>query len=125
MQIVYRNSSDEDPLPLEIPLCGSKFSIEKFKTIYRAIIPTGTFDEECQLPWYEVILNGGDISVSHDCKSILKLPVMFQNLTKFVFIYSRVHCDDLHDEFDVCVSHSGNHCLDNVLAEAAQYCHRK
>ncbi|XP_055306827.1 prostatic acid phosphatase-like [Sitodiplosis mosellana] len=49
MQIIYRNTDDENPCPLEIPSCGAKCSLEQFKSIYSAIIPTGTFDEECEL----------------------------------------------------------------------------
>ncbi|XP_055307525.1 prostatic acid phosphatase-like isoform X2 [Sitodiplosis mosellana] len=49
MQIIYRNTDDENPCPLEIPSCGAKCSLEQFKSIYSTIIPTGTFDEECEL----------------------------------------------------------------------------
>ncbi|XP_055301172.1 prostatic acid phosphatase-like [Sitodiplosis mosellana] len=65
MQIVYRNTSDENPLPLEIPNCGTKCTLKQFKSIYSAIIPTETFEEECQLPLYLRILEGNDIIVSY------------------------------------------------------------
>lgn len=50
MQILYRNTSDENPSPLEIPMCGTKCSIERFYEIYEEIIPTADIDEECQIP---------------------------------------------------------------------------
>lgn len=50
IEIVYRNSSEENPLPLNIPMCGTKCSIEKFYEIYEKIIPTANFEEECEIP---------------------------------------------------------------------------
>ncbi|XP_031634120.1 prostatic acid phosphatase-like [Contarinia nasturtii] len=49
-QIVYRNTTEENPLPLDIPMCGTKCSLEKFHEIYAKIIPTASFEEECRIP---------------------------------------------------------------------------
>lgn len=36
-------------MQIDIPSCGPMCSIEKFYEIYKAIIPTGDFEEECRL----------------------------------------------------------------------------
>ncbi|XP_031634016.1 prostatic acid phosphatase-like [Contarinia nasturtii] len=66
MQIFYRNSSDENLQPLEIPLCGQNCSLEMFRSIYSEIIPTETFEEECELPFYLEILEGSNICISNE-----------------------------------------------------------
>lgn len=48
-QLFYRKSDNEEPTPLDIPLCGTKCTVEKFRNAYAKIIPTGTFEEECGL----------------------------------------------------------------------------
>lgn len=49
MQFFYKNSTDEYLAPLNIPSCGTKCPIEKFYEIFKDLIPTGSYDEECQL----------------------------------------------------------------------------
>lgn len=48
-QIFYRWSNTEKPLPLDIPQCGVKCSIAKFRQAYKEIIPTGSYEDECRL----------------------------------------------------------------------------
>lgn len=49
IQLFYKNTTDENLTPLTIPLCGPKCSLEKFRQIYEAIIPTAKYEKECQL----------------------------------------------------------------------------
>lgn len=48
-QLFYRKWSNENPEPLNIPLCGTKCTIEKFRQAYKEILPTGSRSEECGL----------------------------------------------------------------------------
>lgn len=47
IQIFYRKSEKEYPVPMVIPQCGTKCSLNKFYELYRGILP-GEFDAECQ-----------------------------------------------------------------------------
>lgn len=62
LQLFYRNSTDtaNAPVPLEIPNCGtSKCPLNKWYELYRDILPTKTYDEECRLRVGEVLpING-------------------------------------------------------------------
>lgn len=50
VQIVFRNSTTDDPQPLEIPSCGALCPLSRMFELYAAILPNGTYAEECQLP---------------------------------------------------------------------------
>lgn len=50
IQLFYKNSTDADLEPLNIPTCGHKCSLGKFRKIYKSVIPVNSFEEECQLP---------------------------------------------------------------------------
>lgn len=54
VQIFYKNSSDEHLEPLYIPSCGEKCPIEKLRSLYKAVIPVKTLEEECQLTKSEI-----------------------------------------------------------------------
>lgn len=45
----YKNTTNENLSPLNIPSCGVKCSVENFRRIYEAVIPTETFEKECQV----------------------------------------------------------------------------
>lgn len=48
VQLYYRTENEEYPMPMDIPGCGKKCSIDELYKIYRDIIP-GDFDSECSL----------------------------------------------------------------------------
>lgn len=50
---------------LKFPVCSAKCSIEDLREIYKEIIPTASFEEECRLPLHIKILEGYNID---DCK---------------------------------------------------------
>lgn len=47
IQISYKNSTG-DPIPMNIPSCGTMCPIDVFCDIYDEIIPTSDFEEECR-----------------------------------------------------------------------------
>lgn len=47
VQIFYRNFDEEHPQPLNVPGCGTKFSVQQFLQHFKAIIPQKDFDTEC------------------------------------------------------------------------------
>lgn len=49
IQLFYKNSTDENLVPLNIPSCGQKCSIEQFRKVYETIIPVDSFEKECKL----------------------------------------------------------------------------
>lgn len=50
IQVFYRNSTEKNVAALEIPNCGSpKCPLDKWYTLYRDILPTRSYDEECEL----------------------------------------------------------------------------
>lgn len=49
IQLFYKNSTNENLVPLNIPNCGQKCSLEKFRRIYEEIIPINGFENECKL----------------------------------------------------------------------------
>lgn len=49
IQLFYKNSTDENLVPLNIPTCGQKCSLERFRKVYESIIPVNSFEKECQL----------------------------------------------------------------------------
>lgn len=49
LTLFYKKIDEEDPLPLNIPGCGTKCPLEKFIKINAPFIPTKSFDVECQL----------------------------------------------------------------------------
>lgn len=51
VQIFYKNSTAADvtPIEMEIPSCGKKCPLEKMYEIYRDILPTESFEQECAL----------------------------------------------------------------------------
>lgn len=46
IQIFYRKSEEEYPVPMEIPHCGTKCSLTKLYELYKEIIPDN-FNTEC------------------------------------------------------------------------------
>lgn len=49
IKIFYRKAPTKNVLPLYIPKCGYKCSLEKILKLYEAVIPTKSYDEECQI----------------------------------------------------------------------------
>lgn len=49
VQLYYRTANEENPLPMNIPGCGEKCSLDQLYDIYKDIIPRD-FDSECDLP---------------------------------------------------------------------------
>lgn len=49
IQIFYRKSDVENPLPLNIPNCGTKCSLDRLYELYSDLIP-GDFETECKWP---------------------------------------------------------------------------
>lgn len=56
VQIFYRKSNEEHPEPLNVPGCGTKFSVQQFLDQYKEIIPENDFDSECRLQMLSAIL---------------------------------------------------------------------
>ncbi|XP_031637759.1 lysosomal acid phosphatase-like [Contarinia nasturtii] len=50
IQIFYRKSDEEILLPLNIPNCGEKCSLDQLYKLYYDIIPNRDHDTECRLP---------------------------------------------------------------------------
>lgn len=48
VQIFFKNSASENLSPLNIPSCGTKCSVLKFRKIYASVIPTADHYTECQ-----------------------------------------------------------------------------
>lgn len=49
VQIFYKNSTEVNIPPLEIPKCGVKCPLEKFYELYETILPKRSHTEECAL----------------------------------------------------------------------------
>lgn len=49
VQIFYRNTTETNIKPLEVPNCGTKCPLSKIYDLYDDILPTGSFDEESSL----------------------------------------------------------------------------
>ena len=49
IQLFYKNTTNENLSPLNIPSCGVKCSLADFRRIYASIIPTDTFEKECEV----------------------------------------------------------------------------
>lgn len=85
MQIFYRNTNDENPPPLEIPFCGSKCSVEEFSSIYSDIIPTESFEDECELSFHLKILDGSDINIPNECELFCNMELFSRILNEMLF----------------------------------------
>lgn len=60
VEIVYRNSTETDGIPLEIPNCGVKCPLQKLYHLYAKILPTKSFDTACELHTGESLPAGGN-----------------------------------------------------------------
>lgn len=49
LQLFYRKSGEEILVPMEIPNCGTKCTLNQFYATFKDIIP-GNYEEECRLP---------------------------------------------------------------------------
>lgn len=56
VQIFYRRFNEEHPQPLNVPGCGTKFSVQQFLDHFKEIIPENDFDSECRLQLLSAIL---------------------------------------------------------------------
>lgn len=59
LQLSYRRNNE--PTILRLPRCGTKCSIEDLRKMYKEIIPTREFEEECQLPFQSRFFEGYNI----------------------------------------------------------------
>lgn len=50
VQIVYRNSTADEPRPLAIPNCGALCPLDRMFELYAAVLPNRTWEEECEWP---------------------------------------------------------------------------
>lgn len=51
VQLFYRNAAtDAEPSPMRIPGCGTLCPLQRMFELYEAVLPTGTWEEECRLP---------------------------------------------------------------------------
>lgn len=48
VQVFYRNSTTEEPVPLNIPDCGTKCPLNQLYELYSDVLPTD-FETECRL----------------------------------------------------------------------------
>lgn len=48
LQLFYRKPGDEYPLPLNVPGCGKSFTIEKFSSVFKKLIPND-YESECRV----------------------------------------------------------------------------
>lgn len=61
IQILYKKSSKTKKLyTFNIPNCGTKCPLNKFYQLYQHILPTQSFDKECQLHDGETLLATGN-----------------------------------------------------------------
>lgn len=49
LQFFYKKSNEPNIPALNIPKCGAKCPLEKFIELYRNVLPTQSFEEECEL----------------------------------------------------------------------------
>ncbi|XP_031634018.1 prostatic acid phosphatase-like [Contarinia nasturtii] len=49
IEIFYKNSTNENLSPLNMPTCGVRCSIRDFRRIYETVIPTESFEKECEV----------------------------------------------------------------------------
>ncbi|XP_055305422.1 prostatic acid phosphatase-like isoform X2 [Sitodiplosis mosellana] len=61
LQLFYKNSTATDFPALEIPACGTKCPLEKMYELYHDIIPTQSFEKECELRDGEILPASGSI----------------------------------------------------------------
>lgn len=60
IQIFYKKSTEVDIPALRIPNCGYKCPLEKVFELYDGILPTQSYDKECELRAGEELPTGGN-----------------------------------------------------------------
>lgn len=60
IQLFYKNSTDMNVAPLEIPDCGVKCTLPKLYELYADVLPTQEYDVECALRNHETMPPGGN-----------------------------------------------------------------
>lgn len=66
VQVFYRNSTETNISALEIPNCGAKCPLNKWYEVYKSILPTQTFEEECELRDGQLLpASGNPESITH------------------------------------------------------------
>lgn len=68
VKIFYRNTTDENLTPLNIPNCGPNCPLNKLFEIYKDVLPEDDFYTECKIPvlsmtYEEANLNGTEIGI--------------------------------------------------------------
>lgn len=66
VQVFYKNSTEINIPALEVPNCGTKCPLNKWYEVYKSILPTQTFEEECELRGGEILpASGNPESITH------------------------------------------------------------
>lgn len=115
MQFFYRNSSAEELMPLDVPLCGTMFSIEKFYAAYKTFIPTESFDQECSLPFYVNIIEGNFVWSSESKTKKLFEFIYEHSIEKKNVFFHRYRCCSC-SRCDITTSH--NHFVEVMVGKA-------
>lgn len=55
VQVFYRNSTESDVPALNIPNCGNKCPLDMWFELYQNILPTQSFEKECELRNGEIL----------------------------------------------------------------------
>lgn len=55
LQLFYKNTTTENIPPFNIPGCGTKCSLEKFRKLFSHVIPTDDYETECKLPMQYIL----------------------------------------------------------------------
>lgn len=106
----YKNTTNENLSPLNIPSCGVKCSLENFRRIYEAVIPTETFEMECQVSLISMTYEEVDFRGLDGSKNDNSMKYCFKKLNGFYFF--RLDCTGYSvADFIVCCSHG----MENVL----------
>lgn len=82
IQLFYRNTSVENPQPLNIPSCGPKCTIEQFRKIYETVIPSRDFKEECKVSMLSMPY--ADVDFRVDGSKILNFTIMLITMGNFI-----------------------------------------
>lgn len=56
LQLFFRNSTATKLPPLGFRTCGTECTLEKLFEIYKDILPTQPFDDECTLQDWEILM---------------------------------------------------------------------
>lgn len=61
VEIYYKNTTVENLQPLNIPNCGTSCPLESLYDLYKAVIPDGDFETECNLSLLQMTYAEADL----------------------------------------------------------------